>query len=1270
MAEHARVDTAVLREPVISRRLRIGREKVTLLDGDRIEAEHRPKGLGFRTEHKLLWDLERARHGHLPEELQLFQKTWDEAPSPDVAQHLILQQLGVALGEELLAGAAGEALGRVLAEAERLGAPLELALEPEDSLAGFPWEALQLPGSDVLTGQPLALHPNVRLFREVNGPEQAPAPPIPGPLRVLVAIGSPAAPNKRGELLDLEEELSRILDAVEPARRQGRAHVRVLERGTVPAIREALAAEPCHVLHLTCHAGPGVLVLETEEGAEDWVDASRFCSEVLVPGRVPVVVLAGCATDVSIPETWGPAKTRAIVRAMLRGGSVDSAAAFLRIPGQQRGEAALPGFARELLARGVPAVVAMQGPVSGPSIAELFARLYRTLAGRPDPLVAFAAARLSVEADRHKGELDDPGGPGEWATPALWLRGPSRPLYDPEAPFEEVQPVGAFAGRRQEKRQILHALAREDGAGVLLHGLGGVGTSRLAAEVLGKLRETGWLVASVHGEISPGDLLAEVGRWGDRPLILLLDHFADNLTDGGLGPTLKSEDLADLLARWVRNPGRSRLLFTSRRPFELPDHAHQRLETRHLGPLSWAETRELLWRLPGLDALDREARLRVHTEIGGHPRALEFLEASLRRANGDLDRALAEAAALARDDILLDRLLEKLEGVPLARELLLGASVFRIPVLRFALTSQLRGGLGENLELMRKARAGLARVGLEGRAEIFNWMQANLPEFGSSPFAAPQGSKEALEVLETLGLLAPVQWSDPPQEADLFVHRWIASEVLRRSPEDAVRRAHFRAARGPRQGRPMDDIRQQLEDQYHFREAGQVGQGIDWTDPICFVLRRRGAYRREEQLLREALERLPEGSQSAAEIMRRLGTVAWLRSDFDIAGAWYEKAARIFDERKDRQHSADTYDQLGTMAQERGDHEQALGWYQRALQLREELGRRAELARSYQRLGTEAEEKGDFEEALDWYRKAARTDDELSDEESMASQFGRMAEEQGASKAALDWYKQKFQLPSHVKGELGNRADMASLYHRLGMVAQARGDFDQALDWLKKSLQLAEELGNRAGMAVSYHQLGLLSQERGDTGQAADWSGKARQIEEELNNKYGPFIGAEHFKGAYEVALDWYDRALQIEELGGRSDLAISYYRRGVAAQDRGNFDQALEWYQKALQIFEELDRRAEMAGTISNLGFLATEQGCPEDGLPLNLRSLAIRRELQVPEVDIDLHWLDSQRKLLGAERFGELLREHAGEEAEAVLGLLAHHSNPRRTPWSLKHG
>ena len=95
----------------------------------------------------------------------------------------------------------------------------------------------------------------------------------------------------------MEAELQRILDATEKPRRAGKAFVHILEQGSVAAIHVALAERRYHVLHISCHAVPGSLVLETADGAEDKVTAKRLCNGAIPADRAaPLVVLAGCST--------------------------------------------------------------------------------------------------------------------------------------------------------------------------------------------------------------------------------------------------------------------------------------------------------------------------------------------------------------------------------------------------------------------------------------------------------------------------------------------------------------------------------------------------------------------------------------------------------------------------------------------------------------------------------------------------------------------------------------------------------------------------------------------------------------------------------------------------------------------------------------------------------------------------------------------------------------------------------------------------------------
>jgi len=119
--------------------------------------------------------------------------------------------------------------------------------------------------------------------------------------------------------------------------------------------------------------------------------------------------------------------------------------------------------------------------------------------------------------------------------------------------------------------------------------------------------------------------------------------------------------------------------------------------------------------------------------------------------------------------------------------------------------------------------------------------------------------------------------------------------------------------------------------------------------------------------------------------------------------------------------------------------------------------------------------------------------------------------------------------------------------------------------------------------------------------------------------------------------------------------MAYSYHQLGRVAQDKGSYEGTLTWYRKAMEIFEKLGNRDGMAISINQIGVLLTKQGNAEEGLKYNLKSFAIRLELGVPQVSINLHWLGRQREALGQERFSAVVRQEVGGEgAEGVLRMV----------------
>ena len=254
-------------------------------------------------------------------------------PATDHVEIFSLRRAGELAGESFLPSTLSLKLAQLLREAVRLHQPMRIGVDP-GRFSSVPWEAIP----DPITGEPLALHPLVHLYRHVPGADPT---SIPGPLRIVVAIAAPS--ESGGAVLDYEQELRAVLSAVRVARHDA-ADVRVVEYATTDGIRAALAEAPAHILHLSGHGIPGRLIIEEEAGTPREISAEDFIAETIPPGRMPPVIsLAACYTDVA---------------AALESDS----------------------FATELIRHGAGSVVATETSVTDRYATALFSRVYQELA--------------------------------------------------------------------------------------------------------------------------------------------------------------------------------------------------------------------------------------------------------------------------------------------------------------------------------------------------------------------------------------------------------------------------------------------------------------------------------------------------------------------------------------------------------------------------------------------------------------------------------------------------------------------------------------------------------------------------------------------------------------------------------------------------------------------------------------------------------------------------------------------------------------------------
>jgi hypothetical protein len=344
--------------------------------------------------------------------------------------------------------------------------------------------------------------------------------------------------------------------------------------------------------------------------------------------------------------------------------------------------------------------------------------------------------------------------------------------------------------RSAERRRWSADLTRPDATALVIHGLGGIGKSTLAAQIASRVSRLApeTVVTVVSGEVCAASLVAQPA---ETDLVVLHD-FGDNLSGDGGPQAIRDPALAALLAGWT-----GKLLITCGTAFTVPEadrEPRDRFVFRHLGPLTRSGAAELALSLPALRLLGEPERDLAWRLTAGHPLTMAYLDALLaaglrlgdladrvtaavQASTGqspvsteptELSAATAQVTALAAGQQLLGELFDRLS--PGAQDLLVRTSVFRAPVAPGVLAA-------------RPAQVAECRAA---------------------------------------GLLA----SRPGRE--LAVHRWTASELHRRLAEagqTAELSAAHRQAAGywhARTATPHLGPRAQVEAGYHLRRAGDL----------------------------------------------------------------------------------------------------------------------------------------------------------------------------------------------------------------------------------------------------------------------------------------------------------------------------------------------------------------------------------------------------------------------------------------------------------------
>ncbi|MEK8109410.1 CHAT domain-containing protein [Micromonospora sp. M12] len=352
---------------------------------------------------------------------------WDGLAAGDpVAVDQRLAHFGGQLREVLLDPSAVVRIERMV-DRWQFGSTLDIVVVADEAPLGLPYELLRL--SD---GRLLCSLAGIRMRRRLRGCGHGVVMPLPGPLKVLVAVAAPEERRSSDPALAVEAEMQAVLDAVAPVAEDDAGQVTVLEVAGPGQIADALRAEQYHVLHLSAHGSATGVRLEDEDGDPVDVGADELV-EALRAGQhpLPLIVLSSCRSGA--------------------GGSANLATALVR--------------------SGADRVLAMQAAVTDNYATDLARLFYKALAGNASttPGQALADARRKLEEQRRVAKNRTPP---EYGVPILLGAGEDQPLHDPRAsaePLAKPTPVpvggtvrqlriGELIGRRALIREAMAVL--------------------------------------------------------------------------------------------------------------------------------------------------------------------------------------------------------------------------------------------------------------------------------------------------------------------------------------------------------------------------------------------------------------------------------------------------------------------------------------------------------------------------------------------------------------------------------------------------------------------------------------------------------------------------------------------------------------------------------------------------------------------------------------------------------------------------------------------
>ena len=621
----------------------------------------------------------------------------------------------------------------------------------------------------------------------------------------------------------------------------------------------------------------------------------------------------------------------------------------------------------------------------------------------------------------------------------------------------------SFVGRRRQLQSCLRTLINpsSEEIGVLIHGMGGLGKSSLAARLCDRLTNFQRVVwvggideASLVNRLTekldnqtlretlqnPDEELKfrlkrvfnSLQEAGNNPFLLVLDDFEANLEPRNDSYILQPQAAKVLSALvWaIRDIYASdRIIITCRYDFEstyLQQFYKQPLEGMH-----GADLRKKLSRLAAFNQdnkqksqVDETLQAKAQLLADGNPRLLEWLDKLLQ---SDVDVAailnqLEIDSVELREQVLASELLQQMDDT--MREMLQLGLVFELPVPREALEIVCENIVDLGNYIDKAIALGLLEVSPDKSLRV--------PRILPLEKTTTESNREIFKIAAKV--LYKLWWEDKEtstEEERLEIHRLA---LLGRETEI----------------------------------SGNLASNLanTWWH--------KNRYRETVELCKSTLEIIEDYRllKPMAYCQQQLGEV-------EQASKNYQQALKLCPLKEEAETSA-IYLSFGMLKAQRGDVDEAINLYQQSLELNERIGDVQGKATSLHQLAGIYAQQGEVSQAINLYQQSLELYERIGDVQGKAASLHQLAgiyAQQGEVSQAINLYQQSLELYERIGDVQGKAASL----HCLAIIYAQQGDVSQAINLYQQSLELKERIGDVQGKAASLCMLGqLLADEKQD----------------------------------------------------------------------------------------------------------------------------------------------------------------------------------------------